>query len=68
VRLKQYMGECRSVARELRVPLVDHFTYWTDHAAAGQDLGAWTTDQCHPNPAGHAVLTETMLPVIENLL
>jgi len=68
VRLAQYMAQCREVAQELRVPLVDHFANWRDHAAAGQDLGAWTTDQCHPNPAGHAVLAETMLPVIEGLL
>ena len=34
----------------------------------GQDLGAWTTDQCHPNPAGHRQLADQLTPVIQKLL
>lgn len=64
VRLEQYLAECRGVATELKVPLVDHYLHWLKAEQDGQDLGAWTTDQCHPNPAGHRVLLETMLPTV----
>ena len=68
VRLAEYMAACRDVAKELAVPLVDHYQHWSDAEAQGQDLGKWTTDQCHPNPAGHEVLTASMLPVIQQAL
>ncbi len=35
---------------------------------SGKDVGEWTTDQCHPNPAGHREIAGLMLPVIEKLL
>jgi len=68
VRLAEYTERCREVARELRVPLVDNFAAWRARAAAGTGIGTLTTDECHPNPAGHALLMETMLPVVEGLL
>lgn len=64
-RLERYMAECRAAATALKVPLIDHYAHWAKAESAGQSLGDWTTDQCHPNPAGHRVLLETMLPVIE---
>ena len=64
VRLEKYVGACRAVAASQRVPLVDHFAHWTAAEAKGTDLGTWTTDQCHPNPAGHRVLADLMLPVV----
>jgi lysophospholipase L1-like esterase/pimeloyl-ACP methyl ester carboxylesterase len=63
-KLEQYVAACREVAQELQVPLVDHYADWTAAEKAGQDLGGWTTDQCHPNPAGHARMAELMLPVV----
>jgi len=68
VRLEQYASACRDVARELKVPLVDHFAHWTMAEEHGQVLGAWTTDQCHPNAAGHRVLSESIRPVIRPLV
>lgn len=65
IRLERYLTECRTVATALKVSLVDHYAHWTKAEAAGQVLGEWTTDQCHPNATGHRVLLETMLPVIE---
>lgn len=66
--LGQFMDLVRALARELQVPLVDHFALWSEKAAAGQDIGAWTTDQCHPNPAGQAVMAEAILPVVAPLV
>ena len=63
-RLEQYMQECAAVAEELNVPLVDHFAHWSERENAGQDLGGWTTDQCHPNPAGHEEMARLIMPVI----
>jgi lysophospholipase L1-like esterase len=68
VRLEKYVDECRRVAEETRTPLVDHFGVWTEANSKGTDIGAWTTDQCHPNPAGHKIIAETMLPAVLNAL
>jgi lysophospholipase L1-like esterase len=67
-RLSLYMNRTRSVAAELSLPLVDHSAIWSTAAAEGTDIGAWTTDQCHPNPAGHAKLADAMLPVVRGAL
>src|SRR5260370_31307145 len=53
LRLEKYVEACRKVAKETKTPLVDHFAYWSKKIADGVDIGAWTTDQCHPNPRGH---------------
>lgn len=68
LRLEAYLQECRAVAAELQTPLVDHYAHWQAAEAGGQSLGAWTTDQCHPNATGHRVMMETMLPAIEAAL
>lgn len=68
-RLAPYAEACREVAAHTKTPLADHFAHWTREAAAGKDVGAlWTTDQCHPNPAGHRVLFEVLLPVMKKVL
>ncbi|HLQ44355.1 MAG TPA: GDSL-type esterase/lipase family protein, partial [Planctomycetaceae bacterium] len=64
VLLEKYLTACREVAKEKQVPLVDHFTQWTDRNASGFDVGQWTTDQCHLNPAGHKVVTAAILKVL----
>jgi acyl-CoA thioesterase-1 len=68
VSLTKYVAACREVAAELDVPLVDHFAHWTKADEAGTDIGAWTTDQCHPNVAGHEQMADLILPVVEKLL
>ena len=67
VQLEQYVAACRAVALEQRIPLVDHFQHWTTAEAKGTDIATWTTDQCHPNPEGHRVIAELMLPVIRTV-
>jgi lysophospholipase L1-like esterase len=62
------MERTRRVAQKLKLPLVDHFQIWSTAAAGGADIGAWTTDQCHPNPVGHAKLAEAMLPAVSSAL
>jgi len=68
VRLEQFMQRTRKVARTAGIPLVDHFQHWTEAERQGTDIGSWTTDQCHPNPAGHRQLAERLLPVLQTLL
>lgn len=68
VKLEAYVEVCRRVASDRRVALVDHYKHWADAEAAGTAIGTWTTDQCHPNPEGHRVLAETMLPVIRDVV
>lgn len=63
-RLAGYMAACREVAREMEVPLIDHFARWSARQSAGMDVGDWTTDQCHPNPAGHRILADEILPEV----
>lgn len=68
LRLARYMERCRTVAREMQVPLVDHFSHWADAQRAGQKLQDWTTDGCHPNPAGHAEMARTILKQLSALV
>lgn len=68
VRLAKYVAACRQVALKTKTPLVDHFKLWTAKEQSGIKIGSWTTDQCHPNAAGHQVISEAILPVlIKNL-
>jgi lysophospholipase L1-like esterase/sugar lactone lactonase YvrE len=67
LRLEKYVAACREVAWAKEVPLVDHFRVWSD-AAKGTDIGRWTTDQCHPNPQGHRVMADAILPVVKQVL
>jgi lysophospholipase L1-like esterase len=64
LRLARYVDRCRTVARDLAVPLVDHYGHWESAQAAGRRLQAWTTDGCHPNADGHAALTEQIMRVL----
>lgn len=63
-RLEAYAKICREVAKEAKVPLVDHFEFWTKTNADGVDIDRWMTDSCHPNVRGHQEMAKLMLPVI----
>jgi len=67
-RLAAYMERCRTVARELRLPLVDHFAGWDERQRGGASLQAWTTDGVHPNADGHGDLAARMAAVLDPLL
>lgn len=71
LRISRYMQLCRTVATEMKVPLVDHFAHWGAMQKRKQRLQAWTTDGCHPNPAGHKEMahriTQLMLPLVQRL-
>lgn len=66
VLLEKYLVACREVAKEKQVPLVDHFSLWTTRNASNFDIGQWTTDQCHLNPAGHKVVAAAILNVLRS--
>jgi lysophospholipase L1-like esterase len=68
VRLEQYVDACRAVAKEQKVPLVDHYQHWKDSEANGTFLYDWTTDGCHPNPLGHAMIADIIEPVLKMAL
>ena len=63
-----YVHAVRRVARAEDVPLVDNFAAWAEEALMGADLNALTTDGCHPNPAGHALLARTIYPTLATFL
>ncbi len=64
VRLGEYAAICREVARQEKVPLIDHFAHWSKAEKDGADLRTWTTDLYHPNPRGHREMARVMLPVV----
>lgn len=68
LRLEPYIAACREVAGLWRLPLVDHYARWTEARQQRTNLREWTTDGCHPNPAGHEVLTRTMLAGIQEAM
>ncbi len=67
-RLEAFLDACRDVARETKAPLIDHYAHWLAYELRGQDLGDWTTDQCHPNPLGHQQIAELMSAIISGAL
>ena len=68
VRLEPYIEEARAVARSEQVPLVDIFRFDSECRAAGMSVDRWTTDGCHPNPAGHRVISALLVPVVLAML
>lgn len=68
LKLEPYLEACRETARLWRLPLVDHYAHWTEARRQGTNLREWTTDGCHPNPPGHQVLAETMLPSVKDAI
>jgi lysophospholipase L1-like esterase len=64
IRLAPYVEVCRAVAKELQVPLVDHYAHWTAAAEKGGRLKDWTSDFCHPNPRGHQELAKEILRIL----
>lgn len=62
--LDQYVAICREVAKDLKVPLVDHHEHWSMALKDGTDIDKWMTDSCHPNPKGQEEMAKLMLPVV----
>ena len=67
-RLEKYVEACRAVAKERKVPLVDHYQHWKDAEAHGTAIRDWTTDGCHPNPRGHRELADLIEPILKKAL
>lgn len=63
-RLEEFLQQTRIVAKERMCPLVDHYAVWSKAGESGQDLSAWTTDECHPNGEGHKQLADAILPML----
>lgn len=57
--LTRYMAAVRQIAREDRIPLIDHLAYWQQKARkSGSAQYAWMSDAIHPNEMGHRVFAE----------
>ena len=59
---------CRAVARDDRVPIVDHFAGWDGEQRGGRVLQDWTTDGCLPSAEGHADLARRLTGVLRPLV
>jgi acyl-CoA thioesterase-1 len=68
LRLGSFMAITRKVARDTGAPLVDHFADWDAAQRNGKILQDWTTDGCHPNPAGHADLAQRIAATLGPLV
>lgn len=64
ISLQEFVKACRQVAMENDLPLIDLYEYWSDAEAAGTNLASWTTDGCHPNPAGHKEVAKLALKTL----
>lgn len=65
--LVQFVDACRDVAKNKQIPIIDHFAHWTSAETRGRDLNDWTTDGCHPNPAGHAEIAKLILDYLREI-
>jgi lysophospholipase L1-like esterase len=68
IRLEKCVLATRRVARELKVPLVDHWEHWVRQRERPEDVTGWTTDGYHANARGHAEMTAVILPVLRKAL
>ncbi len=60
--LSTYAEACRQIAARENIPLIDHFSIWSEK---GNDfVKDLLPDGCHPNAAGHKILAETIIPVV----
>lgn len=64
LRLSDYMKVCRTLARERKLPLVDHFAHWLAYREKGVKLQPWTTDGYHPSPLGHEDMAHRIVQVV----
>jgi acyl-CoA thioesterase-1 len=68
VRLEKCVLATRRVAKELKVPLVEHWAHWVRQRDRPEDVTGWTTDGYHANPRGHAEMTAVILPVLRKVI
>lgn len=55
--LPAYVDEIRNVAEKHRLPLIDHYAYWTEETGGKARLQMWLNDgSIHPNGYGHLAL------------
>ena len=66
--LKIYMEACRKIARDARIPLVDHLQDWTSMEEQGVDLNTLRLEGFNPNPLGHKKMAELILPTLKEEL
>ncbi|MCE5323393.1 GDSL-type esterase/lipase family protein [bacterium] len=63
--IKAYVDAVRKIAADESIPLIDnHAAWWEWQSKTGSRIETLQTDSCHPNPAGHKLLAETMYKVI----
>lgn len=60
--LQRYINAARQVARKERAPLVDLYQRFAELAIGGRDLNELFTDAMHPNPRGHRLIANMLLP------
>lgn len=57
--LPEYAGLIRELASKYKLPLIDHFAYWTAETANSSRLQMWLNDgSIHPNNFGHLVIAK----------
>lgn len=66
--LELYVRAVRETSVRLEVPIVDHYAVWRERRDKGEEIRELTTDGYHPNPAGHKLIAETILPVVNKLI
>lgn len=55
--LPLYVEAIREIAKEYKLPLVDHYDYWQKETKGGARMQMWLNDgSIHPNNFGHIVL------------
>lgn len=68
VRLGRCAEVCVRLAKELKVPLIDHWGHWRKQGERPEDVTGWTTDGYHANRKGHEEMTAVILPVLRKVI
>jgi acyl-CoA thioesterase-1 len=66
LRMEPFMQAVIEISKMKSTPIVDHYKIWTEFEKTGKSIGEITTDQLHPNPAGHRLLADSIWPTLKN--
>lgn len=67
--IRAYVDAVRKIAADECILLIDNQAAWREwESTTRANIEALQTDSCHPNPAGHELIAETMYQVIRLLV
>jgi lysophospholipase L1-like esterase len=63
--IRAYVDAVRKIAADECIPMIDNNAAWREwESTTGSRIESLQTDSCHPNPAGHELIAETICKAV----